>query len=66
VSWSQACKDVSPETEDCISGFCTSFRFLNYRTHIFFFLKLDLVLSSGQGREAPILLGPLERANINH
>jgi hypothetical protein len=29
------------------------------------FQKLDLFLSSGE-RETPTLLGPLERANINH
>jgi hypothetical protein len=28
--------------------------------------KLDLFLSSGEGRETPTLLGPVERANINH
>jgi hypothetical protein len=30
------------------------------------FLKLGLFLSSGEGRETPTLLGPLERANFNH
>jgi hypothetical protein len=27
-------------------------------------LKLDLFLSSGEGRESPTLSGPLERANL--
>jgi hypothetical protein len=27
--------------------------------------KLDLFLSSGEGRETPTLLGPLERASLN-
>jgi hypothetical protein len=30
------------------------------------FRKLDLFLSSDEGREAPTLLGPLERANLSH
>jgi hypothetical protein len=30
------------------------------------FQKLNLFLSSGEGREKPTLLGPLERANHNH
>jgi hypothetical protein len=30
------------------------------------FRKLDLFLSSGDGRESPTLLGPLERANLKH
>jgi hypothetical protein len=30
------------------------------------FQKLDLFLSSGEGRETPTLLGPVERANLNH
>jgi hypothetical protein len=30
------------------------------------FQKLDLFPSSGEVRETPILLGPLERANLNH
>jgi hypothetical protein len=30
------------------------------------FRKLDLFLPSGEGRETPTLLGPLERANLNH
>jgi hypothetical protein len=29
-------------------------------------LKLDLFASSGKIMGAPILLGPLERANVNH
>jgi hypothetical protein len=29
------------------------------------FRKLDLFPSSGEGRETPTLLGPLERANLN-
>jgi hypothetical protein len=28
--------------------------------------KLDMFPSSGKEREAPILLGPLERANLSH
>jgi hypothetical protein len=30
------------------------------------FRKQDLFLSSGGGRKTPTLLGPLERANLNH
>jgi hypothetical protein len=30
------------------------------------FLKLDLLLSSGKEGKTPTLLGPLERANLNH
>jgi hypothetical protein len=30
------------------------------------FRKLDLFLSSGEVREIPTLLGPLESANLNH
>jgi hypothetical protein len=30
------------------------------------FQKLDLFPSSGKEREMPTLLGPLERANLNH
>jgi hypothetical protein len=30
------------------------------------FLKLDHFPSSGNRRETPVLLGPLERANLNH
>jgi hypothetical protein len=30
------------------------------------FWKLDLSLSSGEGEEMLTLLGPLERANLNH
>jgi hypothetical protein len=30
------------------------------------FRKLDLFPSLGEGRETSILLGPLERANLNH
>jgi hypothetical protein len=30
------------------------------------FRKLDLFPSSGEGRETPTLLGPLERANLKH
>jgi hypothetical protein len=30
------------------------------------FQKLDLFPSSGEVRETPTLLGPLERANLNH
>jgi hypothetical protein len=30
------------------------------------FQKLDLFPSSGEGRETTTLLGPLERANLNH
>jgi hypothetical protein len=30
------------------------------------FWKLDLFLSSGEGRKTPTLLGPLEKANLNH
>jgi hypothetical protein len=30
------------------------------------FLKLNLFPSSGEGRETPTLLGPLERANLSH
>jgi hypothetical protein len=30
------------------------------------FWKLDLFLSSSERREAPTLLSPLERANVNH
>jgi hypothetical protein len=30
------------------------------------FWKWDLFLSSGERRETPTLLGPLERANLNH
>jgi hypothetical protein len=33
----------------------------NYKTQ-----KLDLLPSSDEGRETPILLGPLQRANLNH
>jgi hypothetical protein len=29
------------------------------------FRELDLFPSSGEGREAPVLLGPLERDNLN-
>jgi hypothetical protein len=28
--------------------------------------KLGLFLSSGEGKETPTLIGPLERANLNH
>jgi hypothetical protein len=28
--------------------------------------KLDLFPSSGEGKETPALMGPLEKANINH
>jgi hypothetical protein len=30
------------------------------------FWKLDLFPSSGEGKEAHTILGPLERANLNH
>jgi hypothetical protein len=30
------------------------------------FQKLDLFPSSGEGRETPALLGPLEKAELNH
>jgi hypothetical protein len=30
------------------------------------FRKLDLFLSSGEGRKIPTVLGPLQRANLNH
>jgi hypothetical protein len=30
------------------------------------FRKLDLLPSAGEGWETPTLLGPLERANLNH
>jgi hypothetical protein len=30
------------------------------------FRKLDLLPSSGDGKEAPALLGPLERASLTH
>jgi hypothetical protein len=30
------------------------------------FQKLDLFLSSGEGKETPTLLGSLERANLNY
>jgi hypothetical protein len=35
----------------------------NYRTQ--HFGKMDLFLPSGDGKETPTLLGPLERANLN-
>jgi hypothetical protein len=30
------------------------------------FQKLDMFLSSGEGRKASTLLGPLEKANLSH
>jgi hypothetical protein len=30
------------------------------------FWKLDMFLPSGEGKETPTILGPLERANLNH
>jgi hypothetical protein len=36
------------------------------RKHSIMFWKLDLFLSSGEGRETPTLLGPLERPSLNH
>jgi hypothetical protein len=30
------------------------------------FRKMDLILSSGEGRQTPVLLGPLGTANLKH
>jgi hypothetical protein len=45
-------------------GFCLSSRILNTRKHNSW--KLDLFLFSGEEWEAHTLLGPLQRANLNH
>jgi hypothetical protein len=43
--------------------FCPSSGILNnWKT----FRKLDLFPSSHEGREKPVLLGPLDRTNLNH
>jgi hypothetical protein len=48
----------------CICGLCPQFGIINnYKTT---FRKLDLFSYAGEGRETPTLLGPLERANLNH
>jgi hypothetical protein len=52
-------------TQNCWgSGLCPSSGTLKSRKHNF--QKLDLFLPSDEGRKAPTLLGPLERANLNH
>jgi hypothetical protein len=47
-----------------ISGICPSTGIVT--TMKYNFRKLDLFPSSGEGRETPTLLGPLERDNLNH
>jgi hypothetical protein len=47
---------------DWVYGHCPSSRILN--TYKSTFQKLDLFPSSGEGRETPILLVFLERANL--
>jgi hypothetical protein len=42
-----------------VSGLCPSSGILTFLT----FRKLNLFTSSGEGRETPTVLGPLERAN---
>jgi hypothetical protein len=46
------------------SGLCPSSRILNPIKHNI--SEMDLLPSTGEGRETPTLMGPLERANINH
>jgi hypothetical protein len=43
-----------------------SIMWYSIKTQQQFFRKLDLFSSSGEGWETPTLLGPLERANLNH
>jgi hypothetical protein len=45
-----------------VSGLYPSSRILNIRKHNI----LHLFPSSGEGRETPTLLGPLDRANLKH
>jgi hypothetical protein len=45
-----------------VFGLCPSSGILKNTT----FRKLDLFPSAGKGWETPALLGPLERANLNH
>jgi hypothetical protein len=47
-----------------ISGLCPSSGILNTRKHNI--SALDLFLPLGEGRDTQTLLGPLERANLNH
>jgi hypothetical protein len=47
-----------------VSGLCLLSEF--YKRENAIFRKLDLYSSSGEGKETPILLGPLERTNLNH
>jgi hypothetical protein len=47
-----------------VSGLCPSRGILNNFNAVF--RKLDPFSSSGEGREAPTLMGPLDRANLNH
>jgi hypothetical protein len=49
----------------CVSGVCPSSGILNYLENTTF-RKLDLFPSSGEGRETPAVLCPLERSNLNH
>jgi hypothetical protein len=53
-------------TQDCwVVGFFMSFGILENRKQMI--RKLDLFPSSGEGRgKTPTLLGPLEKANLNH
>jgi hypothetical protein len=43
-----------------VSGLCPSSGILNSMK------SMDLFPPSGEGRETPTLLGPLERSNLNH
>jgi hypothetical protein len=57
---------VSNAQDYWVSGLCLSSGLLNTLVENIKFRKLDLFPSSGEGRETPTLLDPLERANLNH
>jgi hypothetical protein len=47
-----------------VFGLCPSSGILEAKNTTFW--KMDLFPSSGEGEVTPTLLGPLERANLNH
>jgi hypothetical protein len=49
-----------------VFGLCPSSSILKKNQTENTFWKLDLFPSSGEGRETPTLLRPLEKANLNH
>jgi hypothetical protein len=65
---SQHSKHYKNYTLECIITHLTISGFLNFVNHPVFQIarKLDLFPSLCEGMETPTLLGPIERANLNH